>query len=116
MSEVERDPLQKFADHVFNPNNVWDPEQYIQNRTMSGKLTGHCSDSSLRMQYCHGNSYAEGYLGDTAIRIFGSNLQGYQIWVFPLGLDFKEAQSTRRPLYVHPSDKDGFLKTVLMYI
>lgn len=116
MSNTKRDPLQSFADHAFNPQNVWDPEQFIQGRTMNGKLEGTEADSSLRMQYCHGNSYAEGYLNASAIRIFGSHLQGYQIWIFPLGENFHEVQSKIRPLSIHPSDKDGFIKTILMYV
>lgn len=65
--------------YMMDENNVWNPEKYVQNRTLSGKSFD--QESLIRFQYCRGNAYAEGHVGNFRFQLYFSNLQGFQFHV-----------------------------------
>lgn len=81
MTEVERNIIEDYAKHVFDSDNVWDSEKYINSRKLEGNAFG--KDALVRFQYVLGNSHLIGIVGDRYIEIFGSQTQyGYQVYTW----------------------------------
>lgn len=81
MTEVERNILANYVEHVLNEENIWDPEKYLNSRKLEGMAFG--QDALVRFQYVLGNSHLIGVVGDRYIEIFGSQTQyGYQVYTW----------------------------------
>jgi hypothetical protein len=82
MAKKRPDDLADILFHCFDPSNVWNFEHYVD-RTLSGSSVG--QDCSLKFRYVRGSAFVNGYIGNTSIRIYYSNLQGFQVYHAPLG-------------------------------
>lgn len=67
----------EMVEYMIDPDNVWNPEKYVQQRTLNGQSFG--KESLIRMQYVRGAGYAEGHMGNVKFMLFFSNLQGWQL-------------------------------------
>ena len=65
------------VNYMVDENNVWNPGRYIPNRTLNGFSFG--QESGFHYQYCRGNAYAEGFVGNLKFMLFYSHLQGFQL-------------------------------------
>lgn len=97
-----------FIKHITNPDHVWNHEKYVGSRNLSGSEAG--MESSVRFQYCHGNAFAEGYVGNLKFRIYYSQLQGFQVYVKHLNADLPVQDAVSRPVTFHP-DGSGISNT-----
>jgi len=105
-SQLERSgELGKFLSYITDSENVWDKEKYVASRRVSGTVFG--QEADFRYMYVLGNAFLEGHIGDSKVRIYYLKLQGFQIYLGPLGEPLD--QHGQRPLTYHPDDKAGVL-------
>jgi len=105
-SQLERSgEFGKFLDHILNPDHVWDNDKYLAGRRVSGTVFG--QEADFRYTYVLGNAFLEGHIGDSKVRIYYIKLQGFQIYLGPLGEPLD--QHDQRPVTFHPDDKAGVL-------
>ena len=103
MAEKRDDDLAEVLFHSFDPTNVWKKDQYV-NRTQVGTSIG--VESSLSFQYVRGSAFVNGWIDETAIRIYYSNLQGFQVHHAPLGAGSLEGDDIS-PSIFRPEDMIG---------
>lgn len=65
-------------DHVLDTDNVRNHEKYLQGRVTSGSVFG--KEASLRVQYCVGGFFVEGWIHNMKIRMYGAVYGGYHIY------------------------------------
>jgi hypothetical protein len=105
-SQLERSgELGKFLSYITDSENVWDKEKYVASRRVSGTVFG--QEADFRYMYVLGNAFLEGHIGDSKVRIYYLKLQGFQIYLGPLGEPLD--QHGQRPITYHPDDKAGVL-------
>lgn len=105
-SQLERSgELGKFLSYITDPENVWDKDKYLSSRRVSGTVFG--QEASFTYMYVLGNAYMDGYIGDSKVRVYYLKLQGFQIYLGPIGEPLD--QHGQRPLTYHPDDKAGVL-------
>lgn len=66
----------EYVDYVFDDKNKYKREKYLGNRIMNG--TAYSLEASIRLQYCVGSSYAEGWIGNLKFRIYICPYIGYR--------------------------------------
>lgn len=94
-----KDPLSQYAQHVTEPEHVFDPEKYVSNCSLTGMSLMFLT--AITFQYVRGNSYLTGYLNDCRIEIFGSHLQGYQVYLWHRGEREDIVRSNMSPEVFH---------------
>jgi len=75
------DKTNKFVDYlayVFDESNRYKREKYTGGRTLNGFAFD--LECSIRVQYCVGSSYAEGWIGNLKFRIYICPLKGYRAY------------------------------------
>lgn len=101
-TEVTGGVFTDFIKHITNPDHVWNHEKYVGSRTLNG--SEHGIESSVRFQYCRGNAFAEGYVGNLKFRIYYSDLQGFQMYTQPIE-NKEDIQIGNRPVTFHSDGK-----------
>lgn len=66
----------EYVDYVFDESNKYKREKYTGGRTLNG--FAYAQECSIRVQYCVGSSYAEGWIGNLKFRIYICPLKGYR--------------------------------------
>jgi hypothetical protein len=74
---VQKCDFTEMVEYLTDPDNVWNPEKYVPNRTLNGNSFG--KESMIRMQYVRGAGFAEGYVGNYKFILYYSNIQGWQL-------------------------------------
>lgn len=74
-------PIGDYIDYITNPDNIWNPEKYLNSRRISG-VTGEGTELQFTYSYVLGNSYMVGNIGkgfSTKVEVFYRDLQGFQV-------------------------------------
>lgn len=78
MSTEANDIVVNFLDYVFDRDNIYKKEKYTGGRTMNGRAFG--TEASMRLQYCMGGFFAEGWAGEIKFRIYGNIRDEREAW------------------------------------
>lgn len=111
--EVTGGVFTDFINHIIAPDHVWNREKYIGSRTMNGSENG--MESSVRFQYCRGNAFAEGYVGNLKFRIYYSHLQGFQVYIQHIELKGEITEDTPPKLCSPNGTGNGEIKEIISY-
>lgn len=72
----------EFMDYITTADHIWNPDKYIQSRTMNGESYG--QETVLRFQYVLGNAYADGHVGNWRFRVFKTHAT-FQLYLTQAG-------------------------------
>lgn len=68
--------VKEFTDYVMNPDNIYKKEMYTGGRVMNSTAFG--KEAHMRMQYCAGGYFAEGWIDGMKFRIYGQVTGGWR--------------------------------------
>lgn len=69
----------EYVDYVYDGANKYKREKYTGGRTLNGFAFE--QECSIRVQYCVGSSYTEGWIGNLKFRIYICPLEGFRAYV-----------------------------------
>lgn len=75
MTTTKLDCFQDLLDYVFDEANMYKKEKYLGGRVMNG--TAFDKETQLRLQYCVGGFFVEGWIDNTKLRIYGHINNGW---------------------------------------
>lgn len=78
MSTEANDIVVDCLNYAFDASNIYKKEKYTGGRTMNGHSFG--TEASLRLQYCMGGFFVEGWAGAIKFRIYGNGINEVQVW------------------------------------
>lgn len=65
-------------EHVLNTDNVQNHAKFLQGRVISGSICG--KEAELRVQYCVGGFFVEGWIDNMKIRMYGDVYSFYKVY------------------------------------
>lgn len=86
MNETQRCAITDVVQHMVNPKNVDDPDQYVV-RTLNGNSFG--IESQINFQYCCGGGYAKGIIGDQKFGLYYNRVDGFTLHWYAQGNNTK---------------------------
>lgn len=79
MANEANDIVVDCLDYAFDASNINKKEKYTGGRTMNGHAFG--TEASLRLQYCVGGFFIEGWAGAIKFRVYGNVRDELETWV-----------------------------------
>lgn len=73
--------FRRFVNYITDSKHVWDPDKYVSKRVCNGSSFN--LESRLEFQYCLGNAYARGHIGDFRLVIYKTHDQ-FVVHIAPL--------------------------------